>query len=263
MIRAILFDLGDTLLNFEPMDTNAVVRQGCGEAYKQLQLAGCKLPSEARFRRMNVWSVRRALLWSKIRGREFNAMQVMRKHAVRYGAPDEDAFMLDVGWHWYQPVVPYSSIEPDLISTLQLFRSRGIKLGIVSNTFITGAILDRHLELMGLIEHLPVRIYSSEIGFRKPHPLIFNAALSAIGARPQETLFVGDVIKNDILGAGRLGMKTALKRTATNHHNHCPANYCIHRIADLIPIVLPNCEAAASVTVRSTDPVRPSPALRG
>jgi HAD superfamily hydrolase (TIGR01549 family) len=245
MVRAILFDLGDTLLNFQPLNTRAIVRQGAAEAYQRLRELGCRLPSCDRYRKRNIASVRWALIRGWLTGREFNALDVMRHHAAKAGAPDTDEFMRELAWTWYKPVVPFSSIEPDLIPTLQTLRAEGLKLGIVSNTFIDGQILDRHLKIMGLFEFFPVRIYSSEVGYRKPHPLIFHTALNAIGTRPRETLFVGDVVKNDVIGAGRLGMKTAFKQLPATMHKRPRADYIIKRIAELVPILVTSAESSA------------------
>lgn len=47
----------------------------------------------------------------------------------------------------------------------------------------------------------------------KPEPYPFRMALERLGARPEETLMVGDQIATDVVGAARLGMRTALVLT--------------------------------------------------
>ncbi|MGA3067451.1 MAG: HAD family hydrolase, partial [Tepidisphaeraceae bacterium] len=239
MVRAVLFDLGDTLLDFKDLNNGLLAKQGAEAGWEHLRASGCPVPSLKKYRSANFASLRWALIRSRFHYREVDALGIMRRHAVRWGAPDNDAFIYDLAWHWYLPVIPHGSIEPDLIATLQRIKSEGIKIGVVSNTFIPGRLLDRHLEMMGLLEHLPVRIYSSDIGYRKPHPVIFYRALAAILTKPRETLFVGDVVKNDILGAGRLGMKTALKLRNGNGQVDSPADHTIRRISDLLPILFP------------------------
>lgn len=44
----------------------------------------------------------------------------------------------------------------------------------------------------------------------KPHAPMFEAALKILGSQPQETLMIGDRLETDILGAQRVGLKTAL-----------------------------------------------------
>jgi putative hydrolase of the HAD superfamily len=43
---------------------------------------------------------------------------------------------------------------------------------------------------------------------RKPHPVIFERALDALGVEAERTLFVGDRLYEDVRGAGELGMTT-------------------------------------------------------
>jgi putative hydrolase of the HAD superfamily len=61
---------------------------------------------------------------------------------------------------------------------------------------------------MGIAQRLDVAVFSSEVGWRKPHPAIFARALEAVGVEPGQTLFVGDTLATDIAGASALGMHT-------------------------------------------------------
>ena len=51
-------------------------------------------------------------------------------------------------------------------------------------------------------------VFSSEVGVRKPDPRIFRRALDALGVEPENALFVGDRLYEDVLGAARAGMRT-------------------------------------------------------
>ena len=51
---------------------------------------------------------------------------------------------------------------------------------------------------------------SGVLGHEKPHPVIFETALRAMGAKPEESLYVGDVYSVDFVGATRAGMQTVL-----------------------------------------------------
>ena len=91
---------------------------------------------------------------------------------------------------------------------LESLRARGLKLGLVSNAFDPGWLLQRDLEQMGLAKRLDFAVFSSEVGKRKPHPAIFERALEALGVAAAETVFVGDRLYEDVRGAGELGMTT-------------------------------------------------------
>ncbi len=108
---------------------------------------------------------------------------------------------------------------------------------MVSNTFVAGAIHDRHLDRHGLLELLPVRIYSSDVGYRKPDRRIFGFALDQLGVSPREAMFVGDLVKTDIVGARRLGMTTVLKQPWGTARSHRRADYVIRQMSELRDVV--------------------------
>ena len=91
---------------------------------------------------------------------------------------------------------------------LEALRELGLKLALVSNAFDPGWLLHRDLELMGLAERLDFSVFSSEIGRRKPDPAIFERALEALGVAPENALFVGDRLYEDVRGAAEVGMTT-------------------------------------------------------
>ena len=91
---------------------------------------------------------------------------------------------------------------------LETLRGRGLRLGLVSNAVDPPWLLHRDLERYGVAERLDAAVFSSEVGWRKPHPAIFECALADLGVEPGRALFVGDSLVNDVGGAAALGMRT-------------------------------------------------------
>jgi len=235
--RAVLFDLGDTLLDFQPMDTRALFREAARATYELLERRGVELPAFERYVSMYFRGMKWAYFWAKLRRREFNSLELLGRFHRRMGLPADDALLRELSWLWYAPVTRHTRVEADLRTTLSAMRGAGLRLGLISNTFVPGFVHDRQLEMVGLLEHLPVRVYSSEVGYRKPDRRIFEAALSRLRVSPRETLFVGDLIKTDIVGARRVGMRTALKQPFANLRPHRIADHVIRRISDLAGVL--------------------------
>src|SRR4051812_12685918 len=91
---------------------------------------------------------------------------------------------------------------------LESLRGRGLKLGLVSNAFDSPNLQHADLEQLGIAERIDFAVFSSEVGTRKPHPAIFERALDALGVEPGEALFVGDRLFEDVKGASDVGMTT-------------------------------------------------------
>ena len=109
-------------------------------------------------------------------------------------------------WLWYEPLSKISWSEPRIKETLATLRNSGLKLGILSNTFVHGSSLDKHLEQVGILDFFKVRVYSYEFPFRKPDARIFKVAAQRIGEAFENILYVGDRIDKDIRPAMRAGL---------------------------------------------------------
>jgi putative hydrolase of the HAD superfamily len=64
------------------------------------------------------------------------------------------------------------------------------------------------LERFELATMVSAVVVSADIGWRKPRPEIFRAALERTGLAPEDVVFVGDSWEEDVLGAAALGMAT-------------------------------------------------------
>jgi putative hydrolase of the HAD superfamily len=110
---------------------------------------------------------------------------------------------------YYREVYREREIFPEVKNVLQQLSEWNICMGIISNT--TNPVFMKELELedSGLKKYFDFTIYSSGVPYRKPHPSIFQLAISHFQLEPCEIIFVGDSLSADILGAQKVGMKTA------------------------------------------------------
>jgi putative hydrolase of the HAD superfamily len=93
---------------------------------------------------------------------------------------------------------------PDVLREL---RADGLRIGLISNTQRSLSVFERHFALDGLFD---VAISSSDHGFMKPHPSIFEEGLRRAGVNAADAVMVGDSVPHDIAGALRLGMRGVL-----------------------------------------------------
>jgi HAD superfamily hydrolase (TIGR01549 family) len=134
----------------------------------------------------------------------------------------------------------------DALPTVRLLESRGYRLGIVSNTpwGTPEYMWENQINRFGLAGHFGVSVFSSGIGFKKPDSRIFQAALDRLGVPAARALFVGDDPQADIIGASRMGMRTAwLRRPGRPYPGHVkpweplPTDVRIRSLRDLADLL--------------------------
>jgi putative hydrolase of the HAD superfamily len=200
VLQAVLFDWGDTLMRWawEP----ELLAAGHDAGLRALGREPVPALTE-RFRDTYL-----PLLWvpGTLEEVEYPALvrTLLAEEGIDVSDGELDVFLEAEHAAW-QPARMLASTTHALLDTL---RDRGLMVGLVSNALDPPQLLHRDLTEMGVAERLDVAVFSSEIGWRKPHPAIFERALAVIGARPSDTLFVGDTLATDIKGAWLLGMHT-------------------------------------------------------
>jgi putative hydrolase of the HAD superfamily len=222
-IKAVLFDLGETLLNFGKVDVAAIFREGARLSYDYLKSQG-----------QSIISLRARCWLSSLRGKDFDALTVFKKIGTKKGIKLSEQQWQYYAWLWYEPLSKVGRLEPRAIETLTKLQACGLKLGIVSNTFINVSSLEKHLKQLGILDFFGVRLFSCQFDFRKPSGKIFKVAADRIGEMFQNILFVGDRIDNDIIPAVRAGMYAVLKAAYTNAGKNPPKGICrINQLSEL------------------------------
>jgi len=237
-IDGILFDLGDTLLDFGRVQVTRLFQAGGKLAYQSLREDALDLPPFGTYVRRQLRAIRWHYLLSRITGREFHAVDLILRLDRKMGHAISRERGTELAWLWYEPLSRIATVEDDLVASLRAWREAGLTLGIISNTFIPGEVLDRHLGQAGLLDLLPLRVYSCDVGIRKPNPEIFRIALERAGLEASRVLFVGDKPRADIKGAHRAGLVSVLKDPHGRHgQSRIRPAHRIRRVSDLTGIL--------------------------
>lgn len=202
MLDAVLFDWGDTLFRFAYDED--LLEAGWEAGLAAIGRAGLPAHAEtaAHFRERYL-----PLIWAPGTIEEIEYPGLVRELLADFGVSvtDEELDLFLAAEH--EAWAPARLLGAHTHALLDSLRGRGLRLGLVSNAFDPGWLLRRDLAEMGLVERLDVAVFSSEVGMRKPHPSIFDAALSELGVEAGRALFVGDRLYEDVRGSKEVGMR--------------------------------------------------------
>ena len=201
-IKAIGFDLFNTLLTVEITALDEAVPR----LISSLEQNGFVLEHES-FKRAHQDAAVRFLEDARRDGKEthnrfwISAALEHQKHKVQ---PDDPRIAAAVD-AYFSAFIECSHLIPgtlEILSTLQRF----YPLGLLSN-FTHGPAAREIIRRLGLTPFFDVVLISGEIGFRKPHPLVFQRLIDQLGVEGDHILYVGDDVEPDIIGARSAGLQ--------------------------------------------------------
>jgi HAD superfamily hydrolase (TIGR01549 family) len=124
-----------------------------------------------------------------------------RRLVLKFLPPEDLDRVIDRGHELWD--YPPDSLQPDVLPALEALRETH-RIGVLANQ---QRWIRETLTRDGLHDFFDIWIISEEIGFEKPDPRIFKAAIEAAGVSAWRCALVGDRLDNDIVPAKSAGMR--------------------------------------------------------
>ena len=203
-IRAILFDFGGTLM-YGHRNWTPIVAKADDELTNYLRSQGMNIS-------INTFSTEfRRRLDEYFKQREKDLLETTYTFVLRELLRDKgyddvpsdvlrgalDALFKITQENW--------TLEEDAVPTLELLKENGYNLGIVSNAG-DDTDVQKLAQGFGITKYFDFILTSAACSYRKPHPRIFELALSNWYCLPEEAVMVGDNLDADIRGAAEAGL---------------------------------------------------------
>lgn len=237
-IEAVLFDLGETLLTFGKLETGRLSAEAVRRSYDYLKECSQPVGSFWTYRLLHLWGIRYQVLKSSLTGNDFDSLELIKHYGKRKGFNLTEAQWEELNWKWYEALYEMGVVEAETAASLNKLRDMGLKVGLLSNTFIHKSSLERHMAEAGFLECLSPRLYTYQYAWRKPDSRIFYAAAENIGVACENIIYVGDRIDNDVEGASKVGMLPIMKAAYTNKGKTVPNGVnVIDKISELPDLI--------------------------
>lgn len=213
-IQVVLFDLGGTLLHYEQPPENSFDAINA-RAMRAFLAAATEAGTRVADPDLAVRAVGRmggAMEAKAKRTHYANTAENIIREGLEAINVRPSATAWDAGLAAYYAAIS-AVVQPvagDARAVLAALTEQGRSLGLVSNTFWAPALHDADLARFGLLDFLPVRVYSCISGMVKPHSSIFRQALDRLDVAPAEAVFVGDKLDVDVAGPQKIGMRAVL-----------------------------------------------------
>jgi putative hydrolase of the HAD superfamily len=226
MIKAVCFDLHETLAHYDP-PREEVHARACREIGLQVEpdaLHQSLIAADALWREENSSSPIDKRPWEeKIAVYARYESEILKGVGIEISSDTALKIISRVG----EIGLKFKAYD-DSLPTLELLKQRHLILGLISNV---GQELASICDDLGFTPYLDFKVSSLEVGCDKPRPGIFLAALNRAGVKPEEALYTGDQYDLDVVGAQGVGMKAVLLDRRNSATYSCP------RICHLTEIV--------------------------
>ncbi len=205
--RAIIFDLGGTLVAWPDWDDDAPRRWMLSYDYLREMYPGRPWPDQQTY----VTAMRAAELahWQRVEIDQWSGppSSVLLDGFRRLDRSIDDAELMAALDGYALAVDGWAVAVPGAVATLEELSARGYRIGLLSNTWWAATWHNRDLAVHGLAGLFDDIVYTSDLPHSKPHPFVFREVAKRLDVEPSACVMVGDQMVADISGALAVGMR--------------------------------------------------------
>jgi putative hydrolase of the HAD superfamily len=201
-VKAIGFDLFNTLITAEP----AALREATSRLIRSFAESGLALDPEV-FKKPYREAALRFITEARAEGREthnrfwISAALASLGHEIK----PEDPRIARAVEAYFSAFFDYCRLIPGTKEMLAELQGH-FRLGLLSN-FTHAPAAKGLVEYLGLAPYFDPILISGEIGYRKPHALVFELLVEKLGLEKSAVIYIGDDPEPDILGAQGAGIR--------------------------------------------------------
>ena len=197
MIKAVVFDLDNTLYAYDPLDQ---------EAGQRVQDFTCRMLGISKDRYQEAYQFGRAETKRKLGNvaASHNRLLYFQK-TLEYMKVKPMPLSLQMYEMYWGTFLEKMQLFPGARSLIDSLCEKGIMIAVCTD--LTANIQHRKLIALGLSDDIFCLVTSEEAGREKPASEMFALCLEKLGLPAEEVCYIGDNYSKDIVGAKACGMK--------------------------------------------------------
>ncbi len=227
MKKAVLFDLDDTLYDYEPCH-----KKGLKAVYEKL-----RKELKISYKKFNeLFDISKKEIHRELEGTASSHNRVLYFQRVLEKTHNtlESEKTLGLYDAYWDNFLKEMKMKKGVLKTLKELKKQNYKIVIISD--LTTHIQLRKLRHLKINKYVDFLITSEEAGREKPHPSMFLLGLNKIKCLPESAIMVGDNAKKDIEGANSIGITSVLigKKIDAKEESLRKPDYYIKEIPEVL-----------------------------
>jgi len=201
MKKAVLFDLDNTLYDYNPVHKKAL-KQAHKILKKNIKISFKKF--------LNLYKISKAEIHKELSGTAsaHNRILYFQRLIEKTKKTVEPKIILKLFNVYWNTFLKNMKLRKNTLSTLKKIKEKGLRIVIVTD--LTTHIQLRKLKKLRIADYVDFLVTSEEAGSEKPHSIMFLSALNKLKILPKDAIMVGDNTVTDIEGANAVGLDTIL-----------------------------------------------------
>jgi putative hydrolase of the HAD superfamily len=210
--RAVVFDLGGTLVHWPNWEEDAHLKWQSAYVALQRVAGGRALPDRESFA-LAMRAAEKAH-WERVDREHWSGPPtgLVSEGFRRLDLEADEESLLATMDGYAKAVAGWSTVFPDSRDTLRMLRERGYRLGLLSNTWWAAEWHNADIAAHGLGDLLDELVYTSDLPHSKPHASVFREISERLRVDPAACVMIGDRQIDDVFGAKAVGMRGVWRR---------------------------------------------------